>query len=171
MTNKNKIFFRSCVIKFCLAACLLSLIVSGASAQSRLKKPTKDALPRVGTIKDYPATGLMTGCGNLYVILPKDAAKTEQNYVFLARGNGDDAWMNLDGRDINLKFIKPLRQRNKFLSRYNYRWRKVSVSVVIRGFKPRSKIEKADDFMFEMMITLRKGRVVRTFRAIGSSDC
>jgi hypothetical protein len=171
MTNTDKIYFRARVISFCLVACLSSASVSGAAAQDGLKKLKKDVLPRIGTIKDYPATGLMTGCSNLYFMLPKDGASLAQKYVFLARGNGADAWMNLGGRDIRLKQINSARRPNKIPVRYNYRWRKVSVNVVIRDFKPRRKTDNADEFMFAMTITLRKGRAVKTLRAVGSADC
>jgi len=126
-------------------------------------------LPRVGEIKDYPATGLMTGCGNLYVF--KVGAKmSDATYVFLSRGDGGNAWMNLNGRDVRLRKIKSANRNNQKSRRYFYTYGQTRVSVVIENFK-----EKADgsepEHMFKMTITVRKGRAVRIVHAVGDSDC
>ena len=63
-------------------------------------------MPGVGTIKEYPATGLMTGCGNLYFYKAGQQNSRAANYVFLSRGDGSHAWMNLNGRDVLLRQIK-----------------------------------------------------------------
>jgi hypothetical protein len=123
-------------------------------------------LPRVGTIKDYPATGLMTGCGNLYFYPAKKVNPSSDAYVFLARGDGSDAWMNLDGRDVRLQQIKNRKSRQYF-----YRLGNLRISVVIERFKPENAPVAEDDSMFKMKITLRRGRAVRIVRAVGDSDC
>jgi hypothetical protein len=45
---------------------LVGILSFEAQALSNRRTPARNSLPRVGTIKDYPATGLMTGCGNWY---------------------------------------------------------------------------------------------------------
>jgi hypothetical protein len=124
------------------------------------------SLPRVGTIKDYPATGLMTGCGNLYFYKAADANSTTANYVFLSRGDGSHAWMNLNGRDVRLRKIKARGDR-KF-RRYSYRYREVRITVEFEEYTPPAgQIEHTS----KMKITFQQGRRVRVVQAVGGSDC
>ncbi|MGH9943659.1 MAG: hypothetical protein ACRD9R_15035 [Pyrinomonadaceae bacterium] len=149
--------------------CLVVLVLTFDSAAQR--RPKTDRLPRVGTIKDYPATDLMTGCGNLYFHLSHQAQELGAGYVFIARGNGDDAWMNLDGRDVRLRHIKSAARPKRKTQQFFYRLGKLSVSVLLEEFKPENEQPDEDDFMLKMRIILRKGRAARTVRAVGSSDC
>ena len=95
-------------------AFLLCVLAQDSNAQSTHPTVPQNSLPRVGTIKDYPATGLMTGCGNLYVYPASPAAgSSPEAYVFLSRGDGGNAWMNLDGRDVRLRKSKHRRTINE----------------------------------------------------------
>lgn len=143
-----------------LLVCLLSIAVTAQT-------PTRNSLPRVGTIKDYPATGLMTGCGNLYVYKVADASSTTANYVFLSRGDGSHAWMNLNGRDVRLRKTKSGAGARRF-RHHSYRYGNVHIMVEIKAFTPRAG---RPEHMFKMKITLRKGRAVRVVHAIGDADC
>src|SRR5258706_10423106 len=107
--------------------CILSL---ACAAQSKEQNPRRDVLPRVGTIKDYPATGLMTGCGNLYFYPASQTDASKATYVFLARGDGSDAWMNLDGRDVRLRQIKLLTRDNRNARQFSYRLGGLRISVL-----------------------------------------
>ena len=144
------------------AALFIFLFSVGATAQTR----QFNSLPRVGTIKDYPATGLMTGCGNLYFYKVEDANSTIANYVFLSRGDGSHAWMNLNGRDVLLRKIKS-RVDRKF-SRYSYQYRDVRVTV---EFAEYTAPAGETDHTSKMKITFRRGGRVRIVRAVGGSDC
>jgi hypothetical protein len=141
-------------------------------AANKTAKPRNASVPRVGTIKDYPATGLMTGCANLY-FYPTAQAKSlnAEEYVFLARGDGSNAWMNLNGRDVRLQQIKSLTGENRKIQRLYYRLGKLRVSVVIEDFKPENAPVDEGDSMFKMRITVRSGRAVRIVRAVGGADC
>lgn len=157
----------SVVLSCAFIFCILSFDCAG---QSKLH-PKKDVLPRVGTIKDYLATGLMTGCANLYFYPASRARSSDEAYIFLARGDGSNAWMNLGGRDVRLRQVKSLTRENQKLQRYYYRLVGLRVTVVIEPFKPRSAPADEDDFMFKMKITLRQRGALRIVRALGSSDC
>ena len=148
------------VIATPLLVCLLSI---PATAQT----PTRNSLPRVGTIKDYPATGLMTGCGNVYVYKVADADSSTANYVFLSRGDGSHAWMNLNGRDVRLRKTKSGADTSRF-RHHSYRYGKVHITVETKAFTPRAG---RPEHMFKMKITLRKGRSIRVVHAIGDADC
>jgi hypothetical protein len=127
-----------------------------------------NSLPRVGTIKDYPATGLMTGCGNLYFYKAADANSTQANYVFLSRGDGTHAWMNLNGRDVRLLQIKSGVRANPKLRGYFYRHRGVRITVEIEDLTP---LAGQTEHTNKMKITFRRGRAVRIVQAVGGSDC
>jgi hypothetical protein len=144
-----------------LFMCILSV---AATAQT----PTRNSLPRVGTIKDYPATGLMTGCGNLYFYKAADSESTTANYVFLSRGDGSHAWMNLNGRDVRLQQVKSGVGANRNLRGYFYRHRGVRITVEIEDYTPPAGETEHTN---RMKITLRKGRAVRIVQAVGGSDC
>lgn len=148
---------------FATSACVAP---AGGAAQSR-RESKRTGPPRVGTIKDYPATGLATGCGNLYFNHANRAGAAD-SYVFLARSEGLDAWMNLDGRDVRLVLVKATsmyKAERVTHSRFEYRAGGARITVVI------TPVDKSDAHMFEMTITLRQGGAARTVRAVGHSDC
>lgn len=145
-------------------ALFIFLLSVAAGAQTS----TRNSLPRVGTIKDYPATGLMTGCGNLYFYKVSDAESTTANYVFLSRGDGSHAWMNLNGRDVRLQQIKSGVRANPKLRGYFYRHRGVRITVEFEEYTPPAG---ATEHTSKMKITFRKGRTVRIVQGVGGSDC
>jgi len=149
-----------------LAALLLFILFADAPAQTQPRRPGRESLPRVGTIKDYPATGLMTGCGNLYFYPAARARTSGDAYIFLSRGDGSNAWMNLNGRDVRLRQIK---SRNPH--RFYYRHGSLRITVLLEAFKPEKAAANDADFTSKMTITLRSGRAKRVVRAVGSSDC
>ncbi len=148
----------------CCAFLLCTLPFDSVAQSSRL--------PCVGTIKDYPATGLMTGCGNMY-FFPASRGKATSNtdYIFLSRGDGSDAWMNLAGRDVRLQQIRLSTREGRKRWRYAYRLGDLRISVVIENLKPETAAVEEGDSMFKMTITLRRGGAVRTVQAIGDADC
>lgn len=158
-------------VAFFAGALLLSILSVDCLAQSKRRNPAKDSLPRVGTIKDYPATGLMTGCGNLYFYPASRVDTSAAAYVFLSRGDGDNAWMNLGGRDVRLRQIKSSSRENREPHRYYYRLGRLRITVLFEDFKPENALVEEGDSMFKMTIILRKGNATRIVRAVGDSDC
>ena len=142
------------------------VLPSACAAQGRTART--GALPRVGYIKDYPATGLMVGCGNYYFHPPSYRPETaDSTLVFIANSEGGNAWMNLDGRDVRLTKIKtPVRLKR---SRFNYRHGSLRVTVLFEEFAPGE--QHNEDFTIKIRIILRRGRMVRTTHAIGYADC
>jgi hypothetical protein len=152
-------------------AFIICVLAVDCQAQATGRKLTGNGLPRVGTIKDYPATGLMTGCGNLYFYPATQAGPASDAYVFIARGDGSQAWMNLGGRDVRLHQIRSSTRENRKLRGYAYRFGKLRISVVIKPFTAADGPVNDGDPMSRMKITLRNGRAVRVVRASGSADC
>ena len=149
------------------AACLILAPWGVSPAVGQTSKPR---LPRVGLIKDYPATGLMNGCGNLYFNrLPRSNDVPEERYVFLSRGDGTNAWIDLDGRDTRLKLFKTssVKVKGKAVWHYFYRSGGAVIDVSIRE-KPKPADE---DIPMLMTIVLRRAGRSRTVAAEGYSDC
>lgn len=168
---KSKFVSSSRLPIFLSGAVLLFILFADGPAQTQPRRPGRDSLPRVGTIKDYPATGLMTGCGNLYFYPAARARTSGDAYIFLSRGDGDQAWMNLGGRDVRLRQIKSLSKANRKPHRYYYRLGKLRITVLIDAFKPDDASVSEGDSMFKMTITLRKGRATKVVHAVGDADC
>jgi hypothetical protein len=159
---------RSNSLLIAAALCCLSMVC--LSIDCAAQSSQRAGIPRVGTIKDYPATGLMTGCGNLYFYPTVRTNAAPDAYVFLARGDGSDAWMNLNGRDVRLRQIKSSRG-NSAKRGFNYRLGNLRITVVIEDRKPESSAANESDSMFKMKITLMRGQSRRVLRAVGDSDC
>jgi hypothetical protein len=145
---------------------LLFFVFFVLAFNSAAQTKRKNALPRVGAIKNYEATGMMTGCGNLYFKFPNKSDEAK-NYVYLARAEGEGAWMNLNGRDTRLTLLKTTswRKGDRVTKwRYDYRMGTTRISVYI-------EFNNDEDFSLDMKIILKKGRSTRTIKAVGYSDC
>src|ERR1051325_11061622 len=116
----------SAVVCCAFLICILSF---AGVAQSRPPNPKPGGLPRVGTINDYPATGLMTGCGNLYFYPASRVSSSGDAYIFLARGDGSNAWMNLNGRDVRLRQVKS-KAKSQRPQAYLYSFGALRISVM-----------------------------------------
>ena len=113
----------------------------------------------------------MTGCGNLYSYPVHRTNTSPEAYLFLSNGDGSNAWMNLDGRDVRLRPIKSLAGNDRKPKQYYYRSGSLRISVIIEAFKPEGAAVGDSDPMFKMKITLRRGQAVRIVRAVGDADC
>lgn len=152
------------------AALICSALAAPVARAARQGRARGGGLPRVGTIKDYPATGLTVGCGNIYSHLPRQAEAPGGNYVFISNSDGGNAWMNLGGRDVRLRRIGRAARGRPGASRFDYRWGSLRVSVAFREVKPGDPLYD-EDIMFRLRITLRRGRAARTVSAVGHADC
>jgi hypothetical protein len=80
---------------------------------------------------------MMTGCDNSYFHLPRQAA-SDTSLVFIAPGDGNFAWMNLDGRNVKLKLLKTtlyhLDEYGAANAVYEYRYQNVAVTVSLPFF-------------------------------------
>jgi len=151
-----------CLIAFSLTIVCLCIATGAAQA------PRQNSPPRIGVIKDYKATGLMTGCGNLYFYQRRSGA-TDADYIFLARGDGSNAWINLNGRDVRLRQIRKSSAGKQKPLRLTYRYGEFQITVVIEDFKPGTAGDS--DSMYQMKITVRRGGAVRAAQAVGDTDC
>ncbi|HVQ39522.1 MAG TPA: hypothetical protein VMS31_18430 [Pyrinomonadaceae bacterium] len=154
-----------------LFCAFIAWILPSHGAAQGAKPAKRVVIPRVGTIKDYPATGLMTGCGNLYFYHEGPSPTSDSSYVFLSRGDGSNAWMNLGGRDVRLRQLKRLSPESRSGRRYYYGFGSLRISVDIRPFRPGAETIQESDSMFRMTITLRRGAQRQIVKAIGDSDC
>jgi hypothetical protein len=148
----------------CVAALVLTLPLN---CVARATERLKDRAPRVGTIKDYPATGMMTGCGNSYFHFPRQAA-SDTSLVFIASGEGNFAWMNLDGRDTRISLVRATTWHEKEVG---VKWQRDYRAGATRISTVSVRDERDVDEPIRMTITVRRGRAARTARVVGSADC
>jgi hypothetical protein len=148
-----------------LRSLIITFIILGASgclfAQTHR---SGDRLPRVGFIKDDQPSGRPhEGCDNHYLYLKKGGEKS----VFTSDANGFDAWMNLDGQNVELKLVKAtLNYRDPFdaLARYDYRLKGLRFTVSLRHLSDYT-------VWIPARIILRSGRAVRVIRAFVTPQC
>ena len=148
--------------------CASILLPSVCAAQGRARR---GGLPRVGTIKGYPATtGLAAGCGNYYFHPPSYRPEAaDSSLLFISNSDGTYAWMNLDGQDVRLTPIRLSRRDRRGSRGFHYRRGTLRVSVLFEGF---AAGEQPDgDLTIKARIVLRRGRAFRAARAVGYADC
>lgn len=78
--------------------------------------------------------------------------------------------MNLNGRDVRLRKLRAVAPAYPKPFQFHYRWATTSIDVYFRAYRPRPG-EDGQDHMFELTIKLRRGKNVRSLRALGHSDC
>ena len=151
-----------------VSCCLVLICVSGGAAQRR----GRDALPRVGVIKDHEQAtqAIRGGCDNHFLKLAGDPGYDKNIYISTA--DGSIAWMNLDGRDTRLEPVKTtLRYRSSgdafvgdAFARHEYRAGRTLITV---------SFWQLSDYVFEYpaQIVIRRGRAVRRLRATGLPQC
>lgn len=155
--------FKFFYINLVILLCTLSFPIFGQNT----RRQKKNVLPRVGAIKDLENFyHRKAGCGNHFLYVRKYAI--HENNIFNSDDEGYNAWMNLDGRNVELKLVKTtLLHREIFNDAdaiYEYLSGNVRITVRLRRFSDYIAWEPAT-------ITLRKGRAVRTIRAYITPQC
>ena len=149
------------------AALCVAALVSTLPPDCAARVAAGERAPRVGAIKDYPATGMMTGCGNAYFHFPRQAA-SDTSLIFITPGDGNFAWMNLDGRDTRVSLVRATTWYEK---EAGVRWRRVYRAGATFITTVYVMDESGADEPIRMTITVRRGRATRTVRVVGSADC
>jgi hypothetical protein len=129
------------------------------------RAPGGSALPRVGMIdSDAPRSSRVDGCDSHLLSLKEEADRL----FFESHPDGQDAWMNLDGRNVKLRLLKvTLNYLDEFGTAngvYEYSHKDVAVTV---------SLPVVYDYIdwVPAKVVLRKGRAVRTIRAFVMPQC
>jgi hypothetical protein len=148
------------IVLLCVAvfACASSLVCGQKKSSGKIR------LPRVGAIRNDEKTGeSKPGCGNHYLYRTRYAEKA----VFLSDDDGFNAWMNLDGHNVELKLVKTTlypRDRFEAFASYEYRFRNIRIAV--------SLIQYTDYTVWiPAKIIIRKGRGARTIKTFVTPQC
>lgn len=122
-------------------------------------------LPRVGLLdRDGPRSERVPGCDSHPLSLKEEADRL----FFESRPDGQDAWMNLDGRNVKLRLLKAtlnyLDEYGTANAVYEYRHQDLAVTVSLPLFS---------DYVdwLPAKVVLRKGRAVRTLKAFVMPQC
>ena len=143
--------------------CLSSPFVT----QSTARQQRRNLLPRVGAIGklEEGTKNIGDGCGN-HMLIPRNKSNTYE-FIFISSADGLIAWMNLNGRNLRLESVKTTlrnsRDGNAF-ARHEYRLGRTLITVSFLLYT---------DYISEYpaKIILRKGRAVRTIKAVGLPQC
>lgn len=149
-----------------ILAILLCAVVL-ASAQAFGQKPANEnRLPRVGTVKRLRATvrEFPEGWGNHFLKATKDSPADA--YIFVGSRDDSPAWMNLDGRDVRLEFVKKIEWYRHFHPFVRLEYRVGDLRVTVNFDNPQNYFDK-----YAARIVLRKGSAALTISAVGFAEC
>lgn len=146
--------------------CLLCLIfLTGLICQAQTGKTRKTDLPRVALLKnDEPHGTDVPGCDSH----PISFRKGEERSFFISHPDGLDAWMNLDGHNVNLRLLKAtLYYRDEYgtaSATYEYRYKKIRITV--------SLLLLSDYTVWiPAQVVIRKNQTVRRIKAFIAPQC
>jgi hypothetical protein len=124
-----------------------------------------DQLPTIGSLRSDENRGEgRDGCANHDIVWRAGSDK----YIFSSDRDGFQAFMNLDGHNVQLDNVKTtLRYIDQFFyakAVYEYRYKKVHITV---------RLTSQTDYTtyIPAAITLRAGRKVRTIRGFVAPQC
>jgi hypothetical protein len=147
------------LIGLAFAVLAMAISVCGQAKLSQAKR-----LPRVGYLRsDQPAGRSHDGCDNHYLYRRKGAVKS----IFTSGADGFDAWMNLDGQNVELKLVRTtLSHVDAFeaKARYDYRYRDIRITVSLTHLSDYT-------VWIPATLVLRRGRAARTLRAFVTPQC
>jgi hypothetical protein len=124
----------------------------------------KSKLPRIGYLREDQKTGGgKEGCGD-HVIYFKEG---QEHAIFASDDEGFNAWMNLNGKNVELRLIKTTLYHRDALDAdaiYEYRYRDVQITV---------RMPQLYDyvFYFPVRIVIRRGNSRRFMKAVVSPQC
>ena len=143
------------------------LLCASPPAVSGQSNPAQGSggLPRVGMIdREAPRGTNFPGCDSH----PLSFRKGADDLFFESHPDGQDAWMNLDGRNVKLRLLKVtlyyLDEYGTANAVYEYRHKDVAVTVTL-------------PFLYDYVVwlpakvVLRRGRAARTIRAFVMPQC
>jgi len=147
-------------------------VQKGANVAARTRRHVT-ARPRVGNIRDTSQVYQTVSCG-FYFKLPRESAPGDTRYVFISQMDGRDAWMNLDGRDARLKFLRispypkerlGARRRIDYRAPGGYRVRVETTVVAV------SDENNYEPTRFRVTLTVVRGGREARVRAVGYAGC
>jgi hypothetical protein len=154
--------------RFLLCIGAILLITAGSLAQSRGEKNSSIASPSVGNIRN---TSVVEGCS-----CSLSRGKNSIKYVFLSDYEKKSAWINVDGRDIKLKFAgttqirrrnRPDRRGDKFTDKWGSPGVTVRIDYIVTA--PMTDGNEATDYA--TTITVTKNGKGRSIIATGNCGC
>ncbi|HEX8735511.1 MAG TPA: hypothetical protein VF721_09325 [Pyrinomonadaceae bacterium] len=146
---------------FLFLVCLLSAGAFDCPAQ----KSKKDVLPHVGRFRQDEETGAnRSGCDNHPLVFTKG----KDDVFFESRGDGLDAFMNLDGHNVKLRLLKTtvyyLDEYGTADAVYEYRYKEIRITVSLRVLSDYTDWIPAK-------VVIRKNRAARRLNVFVAPQC
>jgi hypothetical protein len=153
-----------------------ALDVEASPKQTAIPKQTNATGPAtqlVGNIKNY---SVVDGCG-CYFQFPAEEKKQQSNrYILMADIDEDDAWMNIDGRDVKLRLIKRTnpagKERKGSRSSRKYTAKGITVQVDRIATSVCAPSDESCEFTgYSATITVTKGNRKQVVKTSGGCGC
>jgi hypothetical protein len=146
-------------------------VVQPSATRTAATPKAPNDTPKVGIIKEP----FLDGCG-CYFKFPDDSTKEVKGYVFLAEIIDEGAQMNIDGKDVMLKFVRRVdpagetkvgSARNEF---YKSEDTEVGVEYVVRQLCDPDN-EACESIQYSATITVTRNGISRKIKALGECGC
>jgi hypothetical protein len=163
-------FKPSAIFSACALSLVLSPLTSVTVAQKARPQLVNGVVPKVGFIKRAEGDG----CGCVFQ-LSADYKKRNKRRVFESYAN-DDAVMNLDGRDVDLKLIGSTEPKNpysaakRFTKTYEGGGYKLKLNYRSKDFCP-PKDKPCEAAWYEVLITVSRGGQSSRLKTLGTCGC
>lgn len=144
-----------------------SVIAQGGASPAKAPLP-----PRVANIRD---ASVVDGCGCYFQFPAEWRKKQPDKYVFMEGIDDEGAWMNVDGKDVNLKLVDSgrgpdLAVGSRSSKRYKANGVDVRVDLVVtRVCKPGD--EQCESTDYDATFTVTKAGRTRVVKAKGVCGC
>jgi hypothetical protein len=135
--------------------------------------PTPDNAPKIGVIREWKFDGCI-----LALRLPEDYESNSNKYIFYGEDSTDEAQMNIDGRDVDLKLVssdvgkRKWKVGDRFSETYAGKNLKARIDyVVTEPCDPVAVEEGCETSKCNATITVDRNGAERQVKTIGSCRC
>jgi hypothetical protein len=152
------------------------VVATGASmsviAQEGVSSAKAPLPPKIANLKD---TSVVDGCGCYFKFPGEWKQKQSDKYIFMEGIDDEGAWMNIDGKDVNLKLVSSSNRSVWGVGSRSYkRYRALGITVrinnvVTRVCKPGD--EQCESTDYDATFTVTKAGRKRMIKAKGVCGC
>lgn len=136
-----------------------------------------DSISAQVKIGDLKNPNVVEGCGCGFQTAAEARKRNSKKFLFLSELGTTENWMNINGKDTRLKFVKTsenTRRRAKvgdrFYEEYSAPGIKVRIDYVTKWLCP-PRDESCEVTKYDVTITVTKGKTSQVVKATGSCGC
>jgi hypothetical protein len=128
-------------------------------------------------VAEIKNSNIVDGCSCRFQTAVEAKKQNSQKYLFLSELGSNEGWMNINGKDTKLKFVKTTqntrrraRVGDRFYEEYSAPGVKVRIDYVTKWVCP-PRDESCEVTNYDVSITVTKGKSSKTIKAKGSCGC